>query len=329
MYELSRNGTCGNHAADICVVTCYFNPKRFASKRQNFEIFREGMRQYGAPLYVTELATPNGEFELDESPNIIRVRSASTMWQKEKLLNIAINRLPAKFTKVIWADCDLKFDNRNWLVNASSALDKFTVIQPFTEAVRLPPRQTSHEGSGRRYQSFASVILRRPKTLRSGNFAKHGHTGFAWGGRRDWLLECGLYECCISGSGDHLMAHAFCGDYTSPCVMRTVGNAFRYHSHFREWAKHVFELTGGNFGVIEGTVLHLWHGDPRKRQYGERDRELCELDFDPKVDLRENQDGCWELTDRNPVLPDWVNSYYDSRDEDNEVLGRWGGLWPV
>jgi hypothetical protein len=285
------------------------------------------MAQAGATVYVIEQATPDSEFELDKSPTVIRVRSGSAIWQKERLMNIAIRQLPRQFTKVIWSDCDIRFEDEAWLANASNALDRHAIIQPFTKAIRLPPRQTSYAGSGKSYPSFSWIAPRQPKTLRSGKFDKHGHTGFAWGGRRAWLEECGLYDGCLSGSGDHLMAHGFCGDSTSRCVMHAVGSAFGYHSHFRQWAEQAFELTGGNLGAVEGTVLHLWHGDPKNRLYGDRDRELCDLDFDPREDLRENADGCWELTDRNPELRDWVNRYYDSRDEDSEVLCQWGSQW--
>ena len=39
-------------------------------------------------------------------------------------------------------------------------------------------------------------------------FDIHGHTGFAWGARREVLDQVPLFDRAIVGTADHIIAHA-------------------------------------------------------------------------------------------------------------------------
>ena len=45
-----------------------------------------------------------------------------------------------------------------------------------------------------------------------------------------------LYDAAIGGTADHLMAHAFCGDFATPCLQLVFGGSSAYLDHFRRWA---------------------------------------------------------------------------------------------
>ena len=62
-------------------------------------------------------------------------------------------------------------------------------------------------------------------------------TGLAWAGRRDWIERYGLYDCCLSGTADHLMAHTFIGDWQPGCIGIGQGPAYR---HFVRWSERVY-----------------------------------------------------------------------------------------
>src|SRR5262245_25462823 len=100
---------------DIWVVTAYFNPCRYSTKKFNFDTFAARLRSTGAKLLVIEIALEDGEFDLGGDLNAIRVRGNGLMWQKERLLNIAIANLPPSCTKVAWLDCDILFEDHAWL----------------------------------------------------------------------------------------------------------------------------------------------------------------------------------------------------------------------
>ena len=61
------------------------------------------------------------------------------LWQKERLLNLALQALPSSCRKVAWVDCDVVFAAGDWLERTSHLLDHFTLVQPFSHLHRMPP----------------------------------------------------------------------------------------------------------------------------------------------------------------------------------------------
>ena len=76
-------------SSDLWVITSYFNPCRYKTKRENYDTFMEGMRETGANVLTAELAFDNEEFELAPGPAVLQLRGGGVMWQKERLLNLA------------------------------------------------------------------------------------------------------------------------------------------------------------------------------------------------------------------------------------------------
>src|SRR2546423_1697807 len=126
------------------------------------------------------------------------------MWQKERLLNAAIRRLPRDVTKVVWVDGDVLFANPAWIVEMSRLLDNCMAVQPFKHVIRLPRGMASYRGEGDRWKSFAAVYKRNPRERVKGNFHHHGHTGFAWAARRDLLERHGHSSSPV---GEHRHVH--------------------------------------------------------------------------------------------------------------------------
>jgi hypothetical protein len=237
------------------------------------------------------------------------------MWQKERLINLAIPRLPKEWTTVAWVDSDVLFENRNWAVETVAQLDRHEIVQLFSEIIRLP-QGASWGREGQKWDSFAAVVKQTPNQLLKGNFARHGHTGFGWAAHRDFLTRHGLYDGCISGTGDHLMAHAFAGDWAGKCIDRIFGAANPYRSHFSDWAQAVYRSVRAKVSYVHGTVFHLWHGDIVNRRYDLCNRELAFSNFDPATDLRVGVGGCWEWATHKPALQAWAAEYFANRKED-------------
>ena len=302
--------------ADLWVIASYFNSNGFETKLKNYELFADSLRRSCIPYLIVECVFPGQSFTLPASPNVIRTHAGAVMWQKERLLNIAVSRLPPECTKVAWLDCDVLFENPRWAVEASSLLDTVPVVQLFEHVIRLPKGFTSYEGNGEIWEGFASVCQRRPNLLLSGDFSRHGHTGFAWAARRAVLATHGLYDACISGSGDHMMAHAFCGDWESKCIDRILGDNTRHRDHFAAWSKRLYADVRAQVRAVPGVLLHLWHGETSNRRYVLRNQELAGFRFDPYTDIRLGAGGCWEWSGGKEELRQWAISYYASRSED-------------
>ncbi len=306
--------------SDVWVVTCYFNPCRYRTKRENFDAFMAGMKAVNANVLVVELAFGDEDYELPAGDGVLHLRGNGVMWQKERLLNIAAASLPKECSKIAWLDNDLLFDDPRWLERTSAALDKYMVIQPFSSCVRLPRGETSYAGEGESYEAFAHCFVRAPGIARGAEFAHHGHTGFAWAARRELFDQIGLYEPCLTGSGDHLMAHGFAGGLVrTPCLRRVTGNQRAYAEHFWRWALKARDLVDGKIGFIPGSLLHLWHGDLVNRRYGEMNQEFMTFDFDPDRHLTLDDSGLLEFSeDAPPRLREWANEFFWLRREDGD-----------
>src|ERR1044071_3519469 len=192
-------------APDLWIVTSYYNPCAYKIKLNNYETFIGKLRSSNLNWLVVECAFDNVSFAISSSPNVIHVRAKHIMWQKERLINLALEHLPDDCAKVAWIDCDILFTNPDWAVQTSQLLDHYSIVQPFDNIIRLPQGKKYYEGEGDQWKSFAAVYARQPNEMLSGRFDKHGHTGFAWATRRDILARHGLYDACISGSRDHMM----------------------------------------------------------------------------------------------------------------------------
>jgi len=308
--------------SDFCVITSYFNPARYKTKRQNFDAFMDGMAKQNARVFVIESAFGDDEFELAKGPDVLQFRGGDVMWQKERLLNVVAAQLPKSFTKVGWFDADLIFKEPDWLERTSEALEKYMVVQPYSHAVRLN-RGNEDDGTGLLYESFAQVFVRDPSLSRTRLFAKHGHTGFAWAARREFVAEVGFYDACLTGSGDHLMAHAFAAAVArSPCMPHFIGPPGPYARHFVRWAITARDFVAGKLGVVPGRILHLWHGDHGDRRYGELNQQFMTFGFDPDAHIRVGTEGLWEWSGAPEAMRDWAEQMFALRKEDGEQHER-------
>lgn len=303
--------------SDLCVITCHFNWLHYHAKRHNFDIFARSLRRSGIALRAIECARSRSEFELPASPDVIHVACRSFMWQKERLLGIALQHVPACYSKIAWIDADVLFASADWAQRTSAALERYAVVQLFDTAIRLPPDSLQYTGQGDRYLSFASISSTMPNILLKGVYHAHGHTGFGWAARREVLDAFGFYDHCVSGSGDHVMAHAFSGDWDSPCITRTFGEETAMHGHFRHWAEPMYEAVRARVGCVTGCALHLWHGDVANRQYSARNDEMVALRFNPSTDIVVNDDRCWEWAPHRGDLQAWGRRYFVNRREDD------------
>lgn len=84
----------------LWAITSYFNPIRYRRRLANFKRFRENLR---VPLVAVELAYgPEFELQKGDAEILIQLRGGAVLWQKERLLNLAMQALPDHCQKVAW-----------------------------------------------------------------------------------------------------------------------------------------------------------------------------------------------------------------------------------
>ena len=118
-------------------VTAYFNPAGYQSRLDNYRSFR---KRLNTPLVAVEMS-PDGRFELrcDDADIVVQLAGGDVLWQKERLLNVALLHLPKDCDIVAWLDCDILFSDDNWPARARAALDSYCMVQLFDEVCDLSP----------------------------------------------------------------------------------------------------------------------------------------------------------------------------------------------
>jgi hypothetical protein len=293
-------------------ITSFYNPARYERRAVNYRTFRAGL---AIPLVTVELSF-DGRFELSESDAdiLVQIQGTAVLWQKERLLNVALAYVPKDETSVAWLDCDILLPQVDWPSAASSSLATCPVVQLFSDRVDLLPGISTCDRddppTGRGIISLLSSESLDPESdpMRLASF------GLAWAGRRDFLERHSFYDAMIVGSGDRAMVCGMLG-LQAMAVNTLALNASRA-AHYLRWAEPVERDVSGNVECLSGRLYHLWHGESASRRYRRRHNDFARFDFDPAVDIRVSETGAWEWARSRPDLDEFLRGYFDSRAED-------------
>lgn len=304
-------------APELYVITVYYNPCNYKSRRKTYDDFMFTMRKSSINVITIECAFGDDKFDLPESNDVVKVRSNSLLWQKERLINIGALYLPNTCKYVAWIDCDIVFENKNWAIETCELLsDKYTIVQLWEECSRL---EKENKFTCDNVISFASQTQKDISSIDIGRYDVHGHTGYAWAMRREIFDKLGLYEYAVSGSADHFMAHAIYGKYGF-CIENALKHDPKQIKHLKNWGNSFFELTQGKLAAVSGKIYHLWHGSLDKRDYFKRMWKITEYGFNPNTDILSTPGRPLEW--RKDVLSEKQNlvsffaEYFQSREED-------------
>lgn len=310
-------------AGPIWAITTYFNPVGYQRRLWNYRCFRHHL---SLPLLTIEFGW-QGKFDLsaEDADWLIQLEGPDMLWQRERLLNLAMEVLPSDVAKLIWLDCDVLFEGDDWIAHLDKTLDVLPFAQGYSEVVRLPqqarPAWQDAFGALEGRRSLCSRLSPR-HDLRTvcRDFPRNpgrvfpGPTGFGWAFRRDVVEEHGFYDVNVLGGGDILFISALAG-----CLE----TAIRYHAmtkaaeqHYRDWAEPLHRDVNQQVGCLPGRLYHLWHGDVKNRGYQTRYHDFQRFDFDPETDLAFAENGVWQWGSEKPELHQCVRDYFFSRCED-------------
>lgn len=308
-------------------IAVYFNAGGYSRCLQNFLLFAYALRSTGANLLTVELSF-DGAYVLPEGPDMLRLRSDSVLWHKERLITLALSHLPRHCEWVAWIDADIIFEAPDWHVRAVEKLQTADAVQLFARVLRLGPGRLTGNGS----LSLASLgdniehereglIARRARLVTDwarpygpGERREYfgGTPGYAWAARRSFLEDLGLYDRAVVGGGDKLFAHALLGTFERERPPVPMSTAMR--DDVARWADG-FRSREYRFDYLPIDAFHLWHGRLEDRQYDVRHHILQEADYDPTSDVCV-RDGLLEWTSEKPRLHQAVRTYFKNRRED-------------
>ena len=206
-------------ANGLWVISSYFNPAGYRRRLQNYRVFRQHL---AAPLVTVELSF-DGHFQLgpDDADILVQIQGRDIMWQKERLLNVALRSVPPACGKVAWIDCDVIFFRDDWVALASVALDEAVLVHLFQERwdthrdVRVGDLRGNPESAAPSmvYNMVAKGVTAEQLLVSARHQRGIASNGLAWASRRDLLEAHGLYDACILGSGDRAILCAALGRF--------------------------------------------------------------------------------------------------------------------
>jgi hypothetical protein len=330
-------GFAADNHGPLWAITCYFNPVGYQRRRQNYYRFR---RALNAPLLTVELSFQD-HYELDDTAAeiVIRLRGGDVLWQKERLLNVALTHLPKGCETVAWLDCDVLLPADGWANDAERLLVRFPLVQLFSNLAHLGPDEISADAPRLPASAWRTSLAYRwtTRTVAPGIFARAEGTGqarcncgMAWAGRRALLERHGFYDAMILGMGDRMFAAAALGRFADAAVGHHLNAA--QTAHYLRWARPFHDEVKGRVGYCAGTAFHLWHGDLADRAYCERYDGFAAFDFDPHRDLAIAPTGCWRWSTPKHAMHRHVADYFPRRREDGapespRPTGRPPGAW--
>ena len=302
-----------NAASRLWAVTCLFNPAGYRIRADNYRAFRQHLE---IPLVAVELAF-DSPFCLREgdAEKLIQIRGGGRMWQKERLLNLALRALPPHCDQVMWIDADVIVPDPLWREEVSRALDHSAVVQPFSiihqlapPGLRLPRRQSTVAA----VRNAGSIYELLESTLDRGSAAPC--SGFVWAAKREILDRHGFYDGCIVGGGDTAL---LCAIYGCPEeALRLHHMAPAQARRYLDWAEALYEDVRADVNCLPHEVQHCWHGRLEDRRGRERHFGLSRIGFDPFKDLALGENGAWQWGSNRPELHQYVADYFASRNED-------------
>ena len=314
----------------IWFLCCLSNPVGYRSRYALYERFVEHvLLSLGGKLCVVECVYGDGPHRGVPCPPFplppgarslhvpVRACEGSVMWHKENLLNIGFRAVreadPEGSRYLCWIDADVEFlAGRAAVREIVRSLELRPVVQAFSSCLDLGP-------SGEVTKVDHGFVFSAEHGLPVAATARDHttwHTGYAWAARAEFLEATGgLFELCVLGSGDLLMAHAFVG-MIPPNLQDEAGAWGRR-------AREALRALGGGPSAAPGyarlVIRHGFHGFKSDRGYDTRSSILREHAFDASTDLFRNPWGVLEFRQEDPrvrALAAAVLGYFRSRNED-------------
>lgn len=263
----------------ICAITSYYNPLGWKSRLENYKVFR---KQLHSRLVTVELTLPDQKPVIDDA---IQLKSPDILWQKERLLNVALENLPPDCTAVAWIDADLVWE-QDWQPELEHKLQDHDLIQLFSSCYR------DQEG-------IVEVPISRGGTSR----------GLAWAARREDLEQIQFFDICVLGGGDSAFYYG-CKGIEDTFPINHMSPSLK--AGWLQWSLKARE-TFKKIDCLELECKHLFHGFRINRSYKSRWLKLS--DFDPKCLM--NVGGAWRWNDAGrKKFAARFHEYFVNRQED-------------
>lgn len=280
----------------------------------------------------------------------IGLRNTSELWLKENMIDVAVQMaLPHDWQQLCFLDSDVHFLRPNWVGECIHKLQHYSFLQMFSHARDLGPNyemlpQDYPHADGLGYvdawqkgyitsstpdkidvTNHSSLVVNDElegyynAKVSKNDIAKRVFPGLAWAcTRKAWDDVGGLLDIGIWGGGDWHMAHALIEKTES--MMRNDLHR-NYKKIVNQWYERCRTHIRQNVGVMEGTIVHHWHGKKTSRGYNAKHAILAKVGFDPLRHLKRDSQGIYQLHDDRSTayvqIRDMMRRIAKERNEDS------------
>lgn len=274
----------------------------------------------GIDVYTSEAILTTQEksivSELNNKHYLHRISSPFIV--THNLCNAVINHLPDDWRYVLLLDSDIEFINDDWVINTIVALEKFSLINPYTHASRL-----NKDGSEcLELRSFGYMYNKHNNNVSGVNNDGYHYdcSGGWWPGyaiafnREYYNATGGIYDKSISGKNDIISFNCAINNLECLKTINKVPNFLKSVTEHRDKILNFKEYKG--VGYAENKIKHHYHGDYTKRNYSELDKLIINVQYNPYTDLIISDTGNYNLVvkdDRQLKLKNGLIKYFDIR----------------
>lgn len=259
----------------------------------------ERLNKYkGIEVYTGEVLFPHQKESLIKNltKNHFEFRINNPYILTHNLSNVVLQYLPSDWNYVVIMDNDIEFVNENWIDNTISALNTYSFINPYKEAIRLDEKGDEFN----RIRSFGYMYQTNNKNKHqvvNGYFSdKNGGwwPGYALSFTREFYDKVGgMYDKDISGKND-VVTTACLANKTNTLNIYEKNNAVlnsidEYKNKFLSYK----EFKG--VGYADNLIKHHYHGNYGERKYGVIEKIIIDNGFDSSEDFYIHENGLYDL----------------------------------
>lgn len=277
---------------DMAVGLVYFNSTGSKRLLMNYLYTVEKLKLANIPYYTIEMYTDKPDIA-----DAVHVKTDFVIFQKERLCYVLEKHIPKKYTKLLFMDSDIIYEDPNWYTEISCNLNKFNIVQGYSNIVYLDLTYRERTLSLLSY-NMKKVFPKIEKTTPGG----------VWGFQRDWFNKVGFFQYDPVGANDSYSLQGWTGGAYKPDrpIPKYLVTAYN------EFTQKIISLP--SICYVPGTIYHLWHGSLKNRQYGKSRIQMFESVDNIKDVMKIGKNDIFEMMDNN--LRKKIRDYFIRKDDD-------------
>jgi len=290
---------------EVELVTFHFNLTQSKNMTRTYKIWIESLKNLAPYIKCYEIVYDNREPEIEGSIVIPACSEKNCMWQKESILNMAIEKADPSKKYFAWIDHDECFRSPTWLD------ETITMIKNGIDFVHLFRKNYYLDKTF----SVLNHVHSRAYIYKTGSSDNEREThntagapGLGWAATLKTLKEITPLPNTLVGSGDEFLAEGVMRSTNWDGSFTQLGISLAEHeAHIQNiaYAKQIQKQVGEwvnmamnkyfNSAYCDTETYHLYHGHLHKRQYDTRYNIFERGNITPEKDIFINDNGLLEF----------------------------------